>query len=181
MKLTDIKPNPDNPRVIRDEKFKRLCKSIQEFPKMMQLRPIVVDSENVVLGGNMRLKALQSLGFKNVPDSWVKRADDLTEEEKKRFIITDNAGFGEWDWDILANEWDANELAQWGLDVPVWDDEKQEAQEDDFDVPEGGIETDIVLGDLFEIGEHRLLCGDSTDSDSVANIVTGKQIGRAHV
>ena len=100
----------------------------------------------------MRLKALQSLGFKNVPDSWVKRADDLTEEEKKRFIITDNAGFGEWDWDILANEWDANELAQWGLDVPVWDDEKQEAQEDDFDVPEGGIETDIVLGDLVVSG-----------------------------
>ena len=146
MKLTDIKPNPDNPRVIRDEKFKKLCKSIQDFPKMMELRPIVIDSNNVVLGGNMRLKALQSLGFKNVPDSWVKRADDLTEEEKKRFIITDNAGFGEWDWDILANEWEANELAQWGLDVPVWDDEKQEAQEDGFDVPEGGIETDIVIG-----------------------------------
>jgi hypothetical protein len=118
MKLTDIKPNPDNPRVIRDEKFKRLCKSIQDFPKMMELRPIVIDSDNVVLGGNMRLKALQSLGFKDVPDSWVKRAEDLTEEEKKRFIITDNAGFGEWDWDMLANEWNADDLVQWGLDVP---------------------------------------------------------------
>lgn len=129
MKLTDIKPNPDNPRVIRDEKFKRLCNSIQDFPKMMELRPIVVDSDNVVLGGNMRLKALQSLGFKDVPDSWVKRAEDLTEEEKKRFIITDNAGFGEWDWDMLANEWNADDLVQWGLDVPVFDVEEDKTVE----------------------------------------------------
>ena len=129
MKLADIKPNPDNPRVIRDEKFKRLCKSIQDFPKMMELRPIVIDSNNMVLGGNMRLKALQSLGFKNVPDSWVKRADDLTEEEKKRFIITDNAGFGEWDWDMLANEWNADDLVQWGLDVPVFNPECSDDKE----------------------------------------------------
>ena len=125
MKLTEIKPNPDNPRVIRDEKFKRLCKSIQEFPKMMELRPIVVDENSMVLGGNMRLKALQSLGFKEIPDNWVKLASDLTDEEKDRFIITDNAGFGEWDWDVLANEWNAEDLVQWGLDVPVWEPEKE--------------------------------------------------------
>jgi hypothetical protein len=134
MKLTDIKPNPDNPRVIRDEKFKRLCNSIQDFPKMMELRPIVIDSDNVVLGGNMRLRALGHLGYKDVPDSWVKRAQDLTEEEKKRFIITDNAGFGEWDWDMLANEWNADDLVQWGLDVPkfevdaIGDDEQPETK-----------------------------------------------------
>jgi ParB-like chromosome segregation protein Spo0J len=96
---------------------------------MMELRPIVIDSNNMVLGGNMRLKALQSLGFKNVPDSWVKRADDLTEEEKKRFIITDNAGFGEWDWDMLANEWNADDLVQWGLDVPVFNPECSDDKE----------------------------------------------------
>jgi DNA modification methylase len=173
MKLTDIKPNPDNPRVIRDEKFKRLCKSIQDFPKMMELRPIVIDSDNVVLGGNMRLKALQSLGFKDVPDSWVRRAEDLTEEEKKRFIITDNAGFGEWDWDMLANEWNADDLVQWGLDVPVFDVENLEAQEDDYEIPDT-IETDIVLGDLFEIGEHRLLCGDSTQTDTFEKLFNGQ-------
>jgi hypothetical protein len=136
MKLTDIKPNPDNPRVIRDEKFKRLCKSIQDFPKMMELRPIVIDSDNVVLGGNMRLKALQSLGFKDVPDSWVKRAQDLTEEEKKRFIITDNAGFGEWDWDMLANEWNADDLVQWGLDVPNFEIDPNDLGTD-FTLPDG--------------------------------------------
>ena len=121
MKLTDIKPNPDNPRVIKDDKFKRLCNSIKDFPKMMELRPIVIDSDNVVLGGNMRLKALQFLGFKELPESWVKRADTLTDEEKKRFVITDNAGFGEWDWDILANEWEQEQLIEWGLDINVFE------------------------------------------------------------
>jgi len=118
MKLSEIKSNPDNPRVIKDDKFKRLCNSIKDFPKMMELRPIVIDADNVVLGGNMRLKALQFLGFKEVPNSWVKRADTLTDEEKKRFIITDNAGFGEWDWDVLANEWEQEQLIEWGLDIP---------------------------------------------------------------
>lgn len=119
-KLKDLKPNPDNPRVLRDEKFRKLRQSIQDFPKMMELRPIVVDQDNMVLGGNMRLRVLQDLGFTNLPDGWVKRAEDLTDEEKRRFVITDNVGFGEWDWDILANEWDAQELAEWGLDVPAW-------------------------------------------------------------
>lgn len=118
VKLKDIQPNPDNPRFIRDDKFDKLKASIEQFPKMMALRPIVVDSAGMVLGGNMRLRALQELGFKEVPDEWVRRADELTEDEKRRFIITDNAGFGSWDWDALANEWDAAELAEWGLDVP---------------------------------------------------------------
>ncbi len=103
-------------------------------------------------------------------------ADDWTEEQRKEFIIKDNVSFGEWDFDELFNDWGDLELEDWGLDIPNFEiDEVLEAEEDDFDVPEGGIETDIVLGDLFEIGEHRLLCGDSTDSDSVAKLMNGEK------
>ena len=173
IKLTTIKSNPNNPRVIRDEKFKKLVKSIEEFPKMMGLRPMVVNEDMVVLGGNMRLKALKELGYKEVPNDWVKSAKDLTEDEIRRFIIADNVGFGEHDWELLANEWDAAELADWGLDIPGFEvDEVLEAEEDDFEVP-NEIETDIVLGDLFEIGEHRLLCGDSTDIEQVEKLLNG--------
>jgi len=174
MKLSDIKANPNNPRVIKDDKFKKLVKSIKDFPKMMELRPMVINADNIVLGGNMRLRALKELKYKDIPDEWVKRAEDLTEEEQRRFIIADNVGFGEHDWEVLKMEWDVEELNEWGLDIPTFEaDEVLEAEEDNFDVPEGGIETDIVLGDLFEIGEHRLLCGDSTDSDSVEKLMNG--------
>ena len=118
MKLSELKNNPNNPRVLKDDKFKKLIKSIEEFPKMMELRPIVIDADNIVLGGNMRLKALKELKYKDIPDTWVKRAADLTEKEKEQFIIKDNVGFGEWDWDILANEWENEELIEWGLDIP---------------------------------------------------------------
>jgi len=175
MNLSDILPNPENPRVLRDERFAKLKQSIQDFPKMMSLRPIVIDNMGMILGGNMRFRALQELGFKQIPDNWVKRAEELTAEEKRRFIIADNVGFGEWDWDELANNWDVEELEGWGLDVPIFDDEVLEAKEDDFSVPDGGIDTDIVLGDLFEIGVHRLLCGDSTDSDAVARLMDGQK------
>ena len=175
MKLTEILPNPENPRVLRDEKFAKLKQSIQEFPKMMSLRPIVVDNMGMILWGNMRYRALQELGFKEIPENWVKRAEELTAEEKRRFIIVDNVGFGEWDWDELANNWDIEELEEWGLDVPNFEDEVLEAKEDDFSVPDGGIDTDIVLGDLFEIGDHRLLCGDSTDSDAVDRLMEGQK------
>lgn len=177
MKLKDIKPNPNNPRVLRDDKFQKLKQSITEFPKMLSLRPMVIDENNVVLGGNMRLRALQELGFTDVEEAWVKRSSDLTEDEKKRFIIADNVAFGEWDWDTLANDWEVVDLEAWGLEIPQFDNdtEELEASEDDYDVPEGGIETDIVIGDLFEIGEHRLLCGDSTDSDAVARLMNGEK------
>ena len=120
MKISEIKPNPNNPRILKDEKFKKLVKSIEEFPKMMELRPIVIDNSNMVLGGNMRLKALQHLKFKEIPDTWVKQAETLTDDEKQRFIIADNVGFGEWDWDIIANEWDAEKIAEWGLDLHIY-------------------------------------------------------------
>ena len=172
MLINEIKPNPNNPRLIKDHKFKQLVKSIQDFPQMLELRPIVIDENNMVLGGNMRLKACIEAGLKDVP---VKQAKDLTEEQKKEFIVKDNVGYGEWDWDDLANNWDAQELTDWGLDIPNFDVNNLEAEEDDFAVPDGGTETDIVLGDLFEIGEHRLLCGDSTDSDQVAKLMNGEK------
>lgn len=168
VKIGFVKLNENNPRIIKDNKFKKLVKSIQDFPEMLNLRPIVVNSDMVVLGGNMRLRACKEAGLKIVP---IIKADNLTPEQQNEFIVKDNVGFGEWDWDILANEWDAELLSDWGVDVPVFDVEQLEAKEDDFDVPNGGIDTDIVLGDLFEIGPHRLLCGDSTDSEQVAKLM----------
>ncbi|NBW22264.1 MAG: hypothetical protein EBR82_81365, partial [Caulobacteraceae bacterium] len=105
------------PRVLRDDKFAKLKQSISEFPKMLSLRPMVIDENNMILGGNMRLRALQDLGYTEIDDAWVKRSSDLTEEEKQRFIIADNVAFGEWDWDTLANDWDAEQLSDWGLEV----------------------------------------------------------------
>jgi DNA modification methylase len=169
-KIQDIKPNPNNPRIIKDDKFAKLVKSLKDFPDMAKVRPIVVNKDMIVLGGNMRLKAMKEAGWKEVPVEVV----DWDEEKQREFIIKDNVGFGEWDWEMIANEWDAEQITDWGLDVPDFKIE-QEAEEDDFDVPEGGIETDIVLGDLFEIGEHRLLCGDSTDSDQVAKLMNGQK------
>jgi len=123
MKLSEIKSNPNNPRVIRDDAFDKLKKSIEEFPKMMALRPIVVDANNIVLGGNMRLRALQDIGYKEVPDEWVRNAADLTPEEQHRFIIADNVGFGDWDLELLLKDWSETELSNWGLS----------AEEIDFD------------------------------------------------
>ena len=168
MLINEIKPNPNNPRLIKDHKFKQLVKSIQDFPQMLELRPIIIDENNMVLGGNMRLKACLEAGLKDVP---VKQAKDLTEEQKKEFIVKDNVGYGEWDWDALANEWDTELLTEWGLDLPDIDTEDTyiEAKEDDYEIPDTII-TDIVIGDLFIIGEHKLLCGSSTETDNWAKI-----------
>jgi hypothetical protein len=131
IKLSDLKPNTNNPRFIRDEKFKKLVKSIQEFPQMLELRPIIVDADYTILGGNMRYMACKDLRITEVP---VIVADELTEEQALEFIIKDNVGFGEWEWDILANEWDAVQLVDWGLDVwkqaeePSYDDLIQESK-----------------------------------------------------
>lgn len=168
-----VKPNPKNPRIIKDEKYAKLVKSIQEFPEMLKKRPLVcftdTDSQYVVLGGNMRLKAATQAGLKNIP---IMLADDWTEEQKQEFLIKDNVGYGEWDWDELANNWDTEKLTDWGLDIPDFA-AQGEAQEDDYEIPDV-IHTNIVTGDLFEIGEHRLLCGDSTNSDDVAKLMNGQ-------
>jgi hypothetical protein len=116
-KISDVKANPNNPRIIKDDKFYKLVQSIKDFPEMLQIRPIVVNSDMVVLGGNMRLRACKEAGLKEVP---VMRADDLTPEQQAEFIIKDNVGYGEWNWDMLANEWESTQLNEWGLDVPNW-------------------------------------------------------------
>lgn len=180
MELSKLKINPKNPRVIKDDKFKKLVKSIQDFPEMMDKRPMVcvtdVDGKLYPLGGNMRLKAIKELKMSEVPDTWIMLADDWTVEQRNEFIIKDNVSFGEWEWDVLSADWDTDLLSDWGLDMPIFEEEAEvlEAEEDDFDVPEGGIETDIVLGDLFEIGEHRLLCGDSTQTDTFEKLMQGE-------
>lgn len=120
--ISKVRPNSENPRYIKDEKFKKLVQSIKEFPEMMPVRPIVVNKEMVVLGGNMRLKAMQEAGLERV---WVEVVD-WSEEKQREFIIKDNVGFGEWDWDELANTWDAEELKDWGMDVPFTDDDIEE-------------------------------------------------------
>lgn len=129
MKLSKIKPNPNNPRLVKDDKFSKLVESLKSFgEKMMPLRPMVIDENNILLGGNMRYKALKELGYKEVPDTWVKQVLDLTEEEKQEFIIKDNVGFGAWDWDTLVNEWNTDDLEAWGLDIPDF----EELEEPDF-------------------------------------------------
>jgi len=171
MPIKDIKANPNNPRIIKDDKFAKLVQSLKDLPEMATVRPIVVNADMVVLGGNMRLKAMKEAGWKEAPVEVV----DWDEDKQRQFIIKDNVGFGEWDWDMIANEWDADQLEEWGLDLPVFEDAKKlEAEEDDYEIPDE-IKTDIVLGDLFEIGQHRLLCGDSTDSDAVALLMNGEK------
>jgi ParB-like chromosome segregation protein Spo0J len=123
--IGEVIPNQSNPRIIKDDKFKKLVQSIKDFPQMLELRPIVVDIHMVVLGGNMRLKACQAAGLVEVP---IIVAENLTHAQRQEFIIKDNVGFGEWDWDILANEWEAADLDKWGLEV--W----QPAQEPDYSI-----------------------------------------------
>jgi ParB-like chromosome segregation protein Spo0J len=117
--IEDVLPNPDNPRVIRDDKFKKLVRSIREFPKMLLLRPIVVNKDMIVLGGNMRLRACAEAGLQEIP---IIVAEDLNEQQQREFIIKDNVGFGEWDWDDLANNWDEANLKEWGLDFPKFEE-----------------------------------------------------------
>ncbi len=119
IKLSSIKANPKNPRVIKNEDFQRLCQSIEEFPKMMALRPIVVDDNMMVLGGNQRLKALQHLGYKEISEDWVKKASELTEEERHRFVIADNVTAGSWDYKKMENLWNAEELIKWGVSLAI--------------------------------------------------------------
>jgi ParB-like chromosome segregation protein Spo0J len=116
IKLYKIKSNPDNPRLIKDDKFHKLVKSIKEFPEMLKIRPIVVNEDLIVLGGNMRLKACKEAGLKEVH---IIKASEFTAKQQREFIVKDNVGFGEWDWNMIANEWDTEQLDDWGLDLPL--------------------------------------------------------------
>jgi ParB-like chromosome segregation protein Spo0J len=134
VKISDVKSNPNNPRLIKDDKFAKLVQSLKDFPEMANVRPIVVNQDFVVLGGNMRLKAMKEAGWKQVPVQVV----DWSEDQQKEFIIKDNVGFGEWEWDVLANEWEADDLDKWGLDVPGFDeqdysDKNKELNVNDFE------------------------------------------------
>ena len=134
MPVADLRENPNNPRTIKDDKFRKLVQSVKEFPEMLEARPIVCTADGVVLGGNMRLKALRQAGIKDVPVYVVKWA----ENKQSEFLIKDNVGFGEWDWDILANEWETELLDEWGINVPLWDlnepdDQKKDSTEYDFE------------------------------------------------
>jgi hypothetical protein len=137
--INKIKLNPNNPRLVKDDKFKKLVKSIQDFPEMLKIRPIVVNNDMIVLGGNMRLKACKEAGLKEVP---VMKASSLTEEQQREFIIKDNVGFGEWDWDMIANEWDQEQVTEWGLDIPDFDNENNEKEP---------VDLSDKVGETFEV------------------------------
>ena len=166
----NIRLNDSNPRFIKDDKFKKLCQSIKEFPKMLELRPIIVDNTGMILGGNMRYRALQELGMK-VKDEWVKVADKLTDEERRRFIVEDNVGFGDWDWDILSEQYEKEELEDWGMDIDKW--KEDDVVEDE--VPEVTENPVSKLGEVYQLGRHRIMCGDSTKIEDVEKLMDGKK------
>jgi len=163
MKFSDIKPNPNNPRLIKDDKFQKLVKSIQDFPEMMEKRPIVcvtdVDGKIFPLGGNMRFKALKEIGYKEIPDTWIQMADEWTEEQRKEFVIKDNVGFGEWDWDSLHDGWDVEQLEAWGLDVPSFG--------------ESGEQKDLS-DELKETFEVIITCNDEKNQEQIYNKLIGE-------
>ena len=160
--LKTLTPNPNNPRYIVEEKMDELKKSLKSFPKMMELRPMVVDDEGVILGGNMRYEALVALGYKTVPETWIKKASDLTEEEKKEFVIKDNLPFGAWDWETLANDWDEQTLLDWGLNIGEW---IPPSEEDEADFYSQKIKTPVYepldakpdINDLTDLNKMRKL------------------------
>jgi DNA modification methylase len=173
---------PKNPRFIKDERFEKLCANLKKYPKFLEQRPIVIKSwdEPIILGGNMRFQGLKRLGYKEVPQSWIKTADEFTEEELKAFVIIDNVPFGENDWDLLANEWEVDELTDWGLDIPNFETVAETLEEDESQVAETISKAKELQekwqtesGQLWKLGEHRLLCGDSTKTEDVERALDG--------
>lgn len=170
VKISEVKANPNNPRLIKDDKFAKLVQSIKDLPQMLDIRPIVVNKDMIVLGGNMRLKACKEAGLKEVP---IIVADNLTEEQEREFLIKDNVGFGEWAWEELQSDWNVEQLEEWGLDIPKEKLRELDCEEDDFEVklPDNPL---TVLGDLYEIGQHKLICGDSTQTDTFLKLMEGE-------
>lgn len=161
IKLSTIKLNPNNPRICKDDKFKKLVTSLSTFPEMMAKRPMVcvtdTDGKIYPLGGNMRLKALEHLKFKEIPGEWVTMADEWTEEQRREFLIKDNIGYGEWDFEMLANEWNEEELINWGIDLPLFDDiEEKESKSEDYEKK-------------YEVVAE---CKDQSDQENVFDLLT---------
>ena len=206
--LERIKLNEANPRTITEDKFTKLVNSILVLPKMLFLRPVVIDGASVALGGNMRCRALRFIqdipeddlrrrldgiidfqnktekekqaileywvAWKDKPTAFVIKASDLTDAEKREFIIKDNVGFGAWDWDMLANDWDEAFLKSWGLDIgTMGDGEGKKGREDGFDEDKDAIKVRCKPGDVWILGEHRLMCGDSTDATAFSRLMNG--------
>ena len=170
-KLTELHKLENNPRTIKDASFKSLCKSIQDNPDYFEARPVILSDRTgqlVIIAGNQRYDAAKHLKLKEIPTHLLQ---GLTEEREQEIIIRDNVANGEWDMNLLA-DWDRVKLGEWGV-ICDWPVEQPEVKDDDFEIPET-IETDIVLGDLFEIGEHRLLCGDSTQTDTFEKLMKGE-------
>ena len=176
VKITQVRPNENNPRFIKDYKFKKLVTSIKEFPEMLKLRPIVVNSDMVVLGGNMRLKACKEAGLKEV---WILKAEELTEAQQREFIVKDNVGFGDWDWDLLANEWNNTQLVEWGLDVWQPEEDVDYSILDDIDLggtleeKTGGVKRALMIE--FEAGDYdeanELISKARKDGQDVGRVV----------
>jgi hypothetical protein len=143
-KIQNVKLNPNNPRLIKDDKFKKLVQSIKDFPEMLNIRPIVVNQDMIILGGNMRYKACKEAGLKEIPII----KTDLTEEQQREFLIKDNTSGGEWDFEILANEWDSEQLEAWGLDLPIVKDLNEE---DLFDIEIPFYTPSSIVPDINEL------------------------------
>tara|TARA_R100000781_G_C4079350_1_gene127173 strand:- start:1780 stop:2511 length:732 start_codon:yes stop_codon:yes gene_type:complete len=167
VKLYKIKANPNNPRIIKNDKFKKLVNSIKEFPEMLKLRPIVVDENMMVLGGNMRLKASKDAGLSEV---WIDIAEGLTSEQKDEFIVKDNVNFGEWEWDMLGNEWDSVQLAEWGLDVWQNEDDKKEEE----------LYTKNIEAPTYEPKNIKPKVNDLYDTNKVSKLIEKIQALKLH-
>lgn len=172
LSIDPIKENPKNPRTISTESLKKLTKSIHDFPEMLNLRPIIVTPDMMILGGNMRYKAAKAAGLKEVPVIIAELSDD----QQKEFIIKDNVGFGEWDWNALMDDtdWIIEDLEDWGLVLPPKEEEPKKAEEDNYEIPEEVV-TRTKPGDLIEIGKHRLLCGSATSEADLKKLMNGLQ------
>lgn len=154
--LSEIKPNPDNPRLIKDDKYKKLVQSLKDFPEMSEVREIVVNKDHVILGGNMRYKAMKEAGWTEAPVKVV----DWSEAKQKEFVIKDNSNFGEYDWNMVANQYELEDLEAWGVDLPEYLNQEDEVEEDE--APEVSSEPPVSqLGVVYQLGRHRVMCGDS--------------------
>lgn len=159
LKISEVKLNPNNPRIIKDDKFKKLVQSIKDFPEMLNIRPIVVNQDMIILGGNMRYKACKEAGLKEIPII----ITDLSEDKQREFLIKDNTSGGEWDWEVLANEWNSEELEAWGLDLPTFDTNGDAEDEGNFDDP--GISDKNQYGVI-------VVCESAGTQESVFNDLT---------